>query len=686
MRALVSILSFAAVAASAAAAAATLDPALPAYEPRPAAPPAGARYVLPDGTIRIACPNRGAGVAIEGFNALFARTHPGTRFRVEYNRLGNAVNLAPLIHGTTPFVPMGREANAIERASYRSAMGADPLYVKMSHGTLTSPRMTAGLAVYVHKDNPVHRLTMAQLERIFTTGAPGGDLTRWGQLGATGAWASRPIHTYGTPEASGYGDYMLANKWSNRPLAPGYEAFELAAQIVQRVGEDVYGIGFAGQGFATPSTRIVALAPSAEGPYMEGTEEEVASGRYPLDRTVDLAVRASADGAPDDPFVAEYLRLVLSREGQSIIAAEADGYVPLTAAQVASERARLGLDANARAGAAPAIHQRRDARALTVDLPRNRARKHDFDVAAATSDASDRGAYRIVADETMGPLVERLNQLYAELHPDARFTLTVHPPPAGIDGITAGVSLVAPVAHDAHETEIEPIKRLTGSAPLDIRIGRIGHVEHGRLNPPAVYVNAGSPLREIDLETLGRIFTAGSTSGDLRRWSQLGLGDEWAKHAIHLYGTRDDGGFITTLRAKLFAHRALAGHYEGLPADADVLQAVAADRYAIAIAGFVDPSKVPPQARMLALRDGNGTASLGGYDDVRDGRYPLAPHLHLYLRAGPGEPLDPVAKEYARVALSAQGQRAVADLRDAPQAYVPLSVDEARRELAKLQP
>ena len=87
----------------------------------------------------------------------------------------------------------------------------------------------------------------------------------------------RPIHTYGTPESSGYGYFMLKNKWGDRPLAPGYESFDLAAQIVKRVGEDIYGIGFSGQGFLTPQTRLVALAGNADGPYMIGTEEEVAS-------------------------------------------------------------------------------------------------------------------------------------------------------------------------------------------------------------------------------------------------------------------------------------------------------------------------------------------------------------------------------------------------------------------------
>ena len=97
------------------------------------------------------------------------------------------------------------------------------------------------------------------------------------------------------------------------------------------IAEDVE-TQLAGDGFA--------LAETAAGPYMEGGEEEVASGRYPLDRSVDLAIRR-VPGEPLDPFVKEYLRLILSKEGQAIVAAESDGYVPLNAAQVAAERAKL---------------------------------------------------------------------------------------------------------------------------------------------------------------------------------------------------------------------------------------------------------------------------------------------------------------------------------------------------------
>jgi phosphate transport system substrate-binding protein len=320
--------------------AAALDPGLKDYSPRQVTPPPGAKYVLPDGTIRIVSANRGIGVVIEGFNALFAKTHPGTRFRVDYNVGGNALDMAALTHGVTLVCPLGRDVNWLEKTTYERVVGGPPLLLKIAHGTLTSPRMTAGLAIYVNKENPIHRLTMDQLKRMFTTGAAGGDLTYWGQLGAKGEWAVRPIHLYGTPESSGYGYFMLKNKWDDRPYAPGIETFDLAADIVKRIGQDLYGIGFAGQGFLTPETRLVALAETSDGPYMEGSEEEVASGAYPLDRSVGLALRR-VPGEPLDPFVEEYLRLILSRQGQEIVSSESDGFVPLNAKQVAEELAKL---------------------------------------------------------------------------------------------------------------------------------------------------------------------------------------------------------------------------------------------------------------------------------------------------------------------------------------------------------
>jgi len=296
------------------------------------------------------------------------------------------------------------------------------------------------------------------------------------------------------------------------------------------------------------------------------------------------------------------------------------------------------------------------------------------------------GSIRIVAEKTMEPVLSRLNTLMTRRHPELRFRMIFGDVPVGLDGIIARVSLFAPLAHDAWESEIDPFKRLNGYRPLDVRIGRLGHAGSGRANPPSIYVNAANPLRSLDIDRVSRVFTTGNLPSDLRRWNQLGVGDEWGKHAIHVYGTRDDGMTTTALRLARFGARPFVRHYEALPADRDVLEAVAGDRYGIGLAGFVAESDVPNAVRRLALSESpSAIASLASYEDVRAGRYALSPSLHFYVDRAPNSPLDSIAAEYIRLALSAEGQRILAELKDTAAGFVPLDPEEAARELAKLE-
>ena len=305
------------------------------------------------------------------------------------------------------------------------------------------------------------------------------------------------------------------------------------------------------------------------------------------------------------------------------------------------------------------------------------------------SDASYRladGSVRVVGDLTMEPLVTRLNQLFIRDHPGIRFTLILRGPPTGIDGIVADVSLFAPLGREAWETEIEPFKRLTGYRPLDIRIGRRGYAGAGDQNPPGIYVHVDNPLRQLTMTELGRVLTAGQMPSDVRHWGQLDLEGQWAKHAIHVYGTRDDGRFVTGLRGAWFGGRPFRRDYEALAEDTDVLEAVAGDRYGIGVVDFVSRTSIPKNVRLVALaQDVNTRASLGEYDDVRQARYPLSPYLHLYVRTAPGQPLNPLAKQYIRLALSTDGQRLIEELKGEKEGYAPLAAEEVRQELAKIE-
>src|SRR5262245_26486582 len=178
---------------------------------------------------------------LESLNNLFVQSHPGFRFTMQLK--GTATAAPALTHGVSAFAPMGAEFSALELAAYRSVMGHDPISFRVAHCSLNPQAKSAPVGIYVNRANPLDKLTVEQIARIFTAGSPGGDITRWGQLGLTGEWARRAIHPYGIAEeaAAGLARVML-DKMGGRPFTPGYDAFLQSVDVVKRVGEDAAGV------------------------------------------------------------------------------------------------------------------------------------------------------------------------------------------------------------------------------------------------------------------------------------------------------------------------------------------------------------------------------------------------------------------------------------------------------------
>src|SRR5260370_42091057 len=170
---------------------------------------------------------------------------------------------------------------------------------------------------------------------------PHGDITNWGQIGLKGDWATRPIHPFGIAEeaAAGLSAYML-KKMGGRPFTPEYESFAQSAQVIQRIGADPAAIGFASGNLGTPEAKLLAIAATEGGDYDSPNGSNVMRGSYPYDRYLLIYIRR-IPGQPIDPFVKEYLRLVLSKEGQQAIAAAPPNYLPLNSREIGEELAKL---------------------------------------------------------------------------------------------------------------------------------------------------------------------------------------------------------------------------------------------------------------------------------------------------------------------------------------------------------
>ncbi|TNF81457.1 MAG: phosphate-binding protein, partial [Gammaproteobacteria bacterium] len=111
-----------------------------------------------------------------------------------------------------------------------------------------------------------------------------------------------------------------------------------SASVVQAVASSLNGIGYSGIGYITSGVRSLALAEEEGAPAIAANAENVASGEYPLARYLYVYVNKKPD-TPLPPLEQEFLKLVLSREGQEVVAK--DGYIPVSARIAGRELRRL---------------------------------------------------------------------------------------------------------------------------------------------------------------------------------------------------------------------------------------------------------------------------------------------------------------------------------------------------------
>jgi phosphate transport system substrate-binding protein len=293
----------------------TADPGYPVYAPQAVEFPRGASYLTPDGSIAIVGYNDMQGM-MEALNARFSALHPGFTFALTLK--GTKTAPPALARGESAFAPMGAEFTPDQLTDYLAIAGRPPLVFRVAHDSVGDKALSGPLAIIVHKDNPLASLTLAEVADIFS------------------GRATRGLHPAGLNAELALGIFLRERTGLGAAFGPGFKGFKQSAEVVAWVAGDPLAIGFAAVNRVKPGVKVLAIAPDKRTAPVALTAENVRAGRYPLDRFLLIYARP-----PLDPFVREYLRFVLSREGQEIIAADALGYLPLNAGEIAAEWAKL---------------------------------------------------------------------------------------------------------------------------------------------------------------------------------------------------------------------------------------------------------------------------------------------------------------------------------------------------------
>lgn len=260
----------------------------------------------------------------------YKKLYPNINIQIQ----GAGSSTAPpaLTESTANLGPMSRMMKGAEIAAFEKAKGYKPTAV---------PVAIDALAVFVHKDNPVKFLDMKVVDAIFSDTRKCGfnkAVSSWGDAGLSGAWAKRDLQIYGRNSVSGTYGYFKEVALCKGDFKNNVNEQPGSASVVQAVGSSINGIGYSGIGYKTSSVRTVPLQ-GKDGEIYDANEKNAISGKYPLARYLYVYIN-KAPNKPLAPLEAEFLKMVLSKQGQSVV--EKDGYIPLPAKQAAKVLKMLG--------------------------------------------------------------------------------------------------------------------------------------------------------------------------------------------------------------------------------------------------------------------------------------------------------------------------------------------------------
>jgi phosphate transport system substrate-binding protein len=313
------------------------DPALPAWTP-------GEFKIQPEEEFNLV----GADIMDEitlGWIKTFRQAYPRLSVTMEARASGSGV--PALTAGIADAAPVGRETLPAEHDAFVKKFGYEPFAIRVATGSLGSLGKTATTIVLVARSNPIPGLTFKQLDQIYSKSHKrgGGDITTWGQLGLTGEWADRPIHLYGLKPPNGIEQFfkwqvLEGGEWRDgiqNVKGQGFtHAFTVAANDMRT---QLGGLTYALLANLTDDVRVVPLAAEEGQPFVMPTIDTVYHHTYPLSRYVYIFVNRPP-GAKLAPKTKEFLKLVLSKQGQDVVAAEGV-FMPLLPAVVQEELAKL---------------------------------------------------------------------------------------------------------------------------------------------------------------------------------------------------------------------------------------------------------------------------------------------------------------------------------------------------------
>ncbi len=239
---------------------------------------------------------------------VFMKKHPQVNIAVTGG--GSGTGITALINKQTDIANSSREISSKEEESAKGA-GVNPFRIVVA---------TDGLSAIVHPENPVKKLTLEQLGKIFK-----GEITNWNEVGGKNV----KISLYGRQSNSGtfvfFREFVVKADYS-----PHMKSMNGNAQIAEGIKKDKDGIGYVavgyvvnGKGEVMAGVKLLDISKEAQSvAYSPASMENVMSGRYPISRPLNHYTNGKPTGK-----LLDFIQFEISEEGQKIV--QQEGFFPV---------------------------------------------------------------------------------------------------------------------------------------------------------------------------------------------------------------------------------------------------------------------------------------------------------------------------------------------------------------------
>jgi len=223
---------------------------------------------------------------------------------------GSGTGISAMINGTVDIANSSRKMRESEKELARGN-GVEPIEFIVGYDALV---------VYLHEDNPIESLTLAQLKAIYGEGGPA---TRWSDLGVEvpGCDSDEIVLVSRQNNSGTYVYFKEAVLGDDTEYKLGSRDMHGSKDVVDLVENTPCAIGYSGLAYATEHVGMPCIFSEEGGECVEPTIATAVAGTYPIARPLMMYTAGRPQGA-----IKDYMDWILSTEGQCVILER--GYAP----------------------------------------------------------------------------------------------------------------------------------------------------------------------------------------------------------------------------------------------------------------------------------------------------------------------------------------------------------------------